>query len=283
MKYKYLLPLIALIILAACSTAETTAEQASSPEPTHTAQAPTQPPPTNTLALTPTEEAPTETLAPTPTEIPPTPTPTPLPEGIIFRDDFDGYFQPGWTWMNEEPDRWSFVTFDDSRWLLILGDKPGNFEEQKNTLMRALPEGDFVITAHIIADPRQNFHQANIFIFEDPQNYIRLNFGFCQPCLPDSTGHGYFMETIIENNPFGDLIALPRNPEEQDVYLRLVNFEGSITGYYATELDNWQKIGSFGNYFDFVSVGIGATNSVLPEMEVNDIEALFDYFEIAEP
>ncbi|MFN2303875.1 MAG: hypothetical protein ACK2TV_09100, partial [Anaerolineales bacterium] len=223
MKMKFLLPLIALILLAACSSAEMTADQAASPEPTDTAQAPTSPPPTNTREQTPTEEAPTETLAPTPTEIPPTPTPTALPEGILFRDDFEGYLQPGWTWMNEDPERWSFITFDESQWLLILGDKPGSLEEQKNTLMRPLPEGDFVITAHVIADPRQNFHQANIFIIEDAQNYIRLNFGFCEPCLPGSTGHGYFMETVIENNPFGDLIAIPRNPEEQDVYLRLVN------------------------------------------------------------
>ncbi|MFN2303876.1 MAG: hypothetical protein ACK2TV_09105, partial [Anaerolineales bacterium] len=57
----------------------------------------------------------------------------------------------------------------------------------------------------------------------------------------------------------------------------------SITGYYAIEPDKWQEIGSFGNYFDFVSVGLGATDSVPPDFEVQDIEALFDYFEISEP
>ena len=284
MKLKYLLPLIVLIILAACSTAESTGEQApTSPPSTNTAQAATEVPPIITREATATEEAPTETLAPTPTQIPPTPTPTALPEGIFFRDDFEGYLQPDWEWMNEVPENLSFVEFNESEWLLILGDNPGSLEEQKNTLMVQLPDGDFIITAHIIADPRQNFHQANIFIAEDLQNYIRLVFGFCETCLPESTGHGYFMETIIDENPSGDLITVPRNPEDQDIYLRLVNSSGMITGYYAVEFGNWQEIGSIENTFEFVDAGLGATNSVPDDQDVQNIEALFDYFEISEP
>jgi len=207
---------------------------------------------------------------------------TPLPEGIIFRDDFDGYFQPGWEWMNENPDRWSFVEFGDSTWLKIIGDDSGNFIDQVNTLVRELPEGDFMITTHVIANPRVNHHQANIFLFENAQNYIRMNFGYCDHCgLPE--GYGFFMETIIENNPFGDVYAIPRAAEDTDVYLRLVNQGGSITGYYATEYGDWQRIGAFGNYFEFVSVGLGATNSASTEWNIEDIEALFDYFEIALP
>ena len=212
----------------------------------------------------------------------PAPETTPLPEGMLFRDDFEGYFQPGWEWINEDPDKWSFVEFGDSQWLQIFGSDPGNFEDQANTLMRPLPEGDFVITTHVIADPRQNHHQANIFIFQDPQNYIRLNFGYCDHCgLPE--GYGYFMETVIENNPFGDVYAVPRSAEDTDVYLRLVNQAGSITGYYTTEYGDWQRIGAFGNYFDFKSVGLGATNSAPADWDVEDIEALFDYFEISLP
>lgn len=223
--------------------------------------------------------APEETEPPEEEE---TPEATPLPEGMLFRDDFEGYLQPGWVWINEDPDKWSFVEFSDSYWLQIVGSDPGNFEDQVNTLMRALPEGDFVITTHVIADPRQNHHQANIFIFEDAQNYIRLNFGYCDHCgLPE--GYGYFMETVIENNPFGDFYAVPRTAEDTDVYLRLVNQGGSITGYYATEYGDWQRIGAFGNYFDFVSVGLGATNSVPEDWDVEDIEALFEYFEITLP
>jgi regulation of enolase protein 1 (concanavalin A-like superfamily) len=217
---------------------------------------------------------------PEPTEIP---EPTPLPEGLLFRDDFEGYLQPGWTWVNENPEKWGFVEFAGSTWLQIFGDKPGGLAEQRNTLSRALPEGNFVLTSHVAANPRQNHHQANIFIYQDETNFIRLNFGFCDHCGLPEGGYGYFMETIIDNNPFGDFYAVPRSAEDTDVYLRLVNQGGSITGYYALEYGDWQKIGAFGNYFDFVSVGLGATNSVPEEWEVEDIEALFDYFEIALP
>lgn len=236
--------------------------------------------PTDTIVPPTDFPTPTNTLEPTATQVPPTL--TPLMEGTIFRDDFEGYLQPGWEWINENPSKWSFVEFGDSTWLRIIGDNAGGFNEQTNTLMRALPDGDFAITTHIIADPRQDFHQANIFIFENAQNYIRTNFGFCGRCgLPD--GHGYFMETIIENNPFGDLYSVPRAAEDTDVYLRLVNQDGSVTGYYAKEYGDWHRIGAFGNYFDFVSVGIGATNSRPDSMQGEDIEALFDYFEITRP
>jgi beta-xylosidase len=244
------------------------------PEPT-----PTQVQPTDTPEPTAPPE-PTATLEPT---LPPTS--TPLPEGVIFRDDFEGYFQPGWSWINENPEKWAFVDFGNAKWLRIVGENKGGFgEERTNILSRSLPEGNFMITAHILANPRTNFQQANIFIYENPQNFIVMNFGFCDLCENVSeTGHGYFMETFIENNPFDDVYAVPRGPEDTDVYLRLVNQGGSITGYYATEFGNWQRIGAFGNYFEFVSVGLGATNCALPEWQGEPIEALFDYFEIALP
>ena len=278
---------LGLLLLAGCAQAtEVPATQVPAQEPTqiptntHVPPTATEVPLTDTPEPTATDVSPTDT--PEPTATPEPPTITPLPEGMLFRDDFEGYYQPGWEWFNENPEKWSFVEFGDSTWLRIVGDKSGNFEYQSNTLMRALPDGDFVITVHVVADPRQNHHQANIFIFENAQNYIRLNFGYCDHCgLPE--GYGYFMETVIENNPFGDLYAVPRSAEDTDVYLRLVNQGGSITGYYATEYGDWQRIGAFGNYFEFVSVGLGATNSVPEDWEVEDIEALFDYFEITLP
>lgn len=167
MKKAIMLSLGILILLVGCSQA-------------------TEVPPTQELKREPTQ-LPTDTKVPPtdttePTATPKPPTLTPLPEGMLFRDDFESSMQPGWEWINENPEKWSFVEFGDSYWLRIVGDKPGNFEDQTNTLMRSLPEGDFVITAHVIADPRQNHHQANIFIFEDAHNYIRMNFGFCDHC-----------------------------------------------------------------------------------------------------
>lgn len=267
MKTTWILRLTVLfsVALSACGSAP-------APQDTQTSIPTSEPPPPSSTPKPATSPQP-------PTRTPMPPTATPLPEGVLFRDDFEGSFQPEWEWINENPDKWSFVDFGGAGWLQIVGDKPGGFAEQSNTLMRPLPEGEFEIRTHAIADPRQNHHQANIFIFQDESNYIRLNFGFCDHCGL-SQGYGYFMETVIENNPFGDFYAVERDPEETDVYLRLVNLGGSITGYHSLDNESWDRIGAFGNYFDFRSVGLGATNSVPPDWEVEDIEALFEYFEI---
>jgi len=49
------------------------------------------------------------------------------------------------------------------------------------------------------------------------------------------------------------------------------------------EYGDWQRIGACGNYFDFASEGLGATNAATGDWEVDAIEALFDYFEITLP
>lgn len=222
---------------------------------------------------------PTATTAPTATAVPP-PEPTALPEGVLFRDEFDGQLADGWQWQNEDPTRHR-MTIDG--WLEITGGDIGFFQTEAgliNFLNRDLPDGQFEIITRIQAEPSENFHQATIYIYEDPANYIALNTGYCDLC--PTGGHGFFMETIIDNNPFGDVYALPRAAEDTDVYLRLVNDGESVTGYYATTPGEWQRAGAFGNFFDFNSVGIGVTNSN-PAGVSEDIIARFDFFEIRRP
>lgn len=283
MKHHSLCLLLVATLLAACGSSAEPIEATQVPEQEQEEAAlvdevaPTDAPePTNPPTDEPTQE-PTEEATPT-TE------PTATPEGILFYDDFDGTLGDGWTWENEVPEQWTFtedgfleVTADDYHFI-PLGS--GGGEKLNNFLTRSLPEGDFMITTHVIADPQENFQQATIFIYQDKSNYISLNVGFCSFCL--TPGHGYYMETFIDNNPFGDAFAIPRQSDDTDVYLRLINQSGSLTGYYATEPDNWQRAGAFGNYFEFVSVGIGATNSYLDGTQ-NDLVARFDFFEIALP
>ena len=65
----------------------------------------------------------------------------------------------------------------------------------------------------------------------------------------------------------------------EDVYLKLDSIDNMISGYYATEPDNWVRLGRFGNYFQFKKVGIGVTNV----RASNDVVGLFDYFDISLP
>lgn len=250
-----------LFLLAACGSQPATPIEAAQPT-----SAPTEVQPTNPPAATP-------TLEPTAT---PVPTNTPLPEGILFRDDFTGYFQPGWTWDSEDPAKWTFVEDDGAQWLQIIGNSG-----RSNVLMRDIPEGDFAIVARIKADPHLNFHQANIFVFQDLENYIVVNTGFCQPCPVD--GHGYFMETVVTGGGALNHYELPRGENDLNVYLKIEIVGDVISGYYATQPGEWVRIGRFGNFYDLKSIGLSATNSSPPGGTPQDIIARFDYFEVVVP
>jgi hypothetical protein len=218
---------------------------------------------------------PTDTPAPTNTALPtetPRPTNTPLPVGVLFRDDFEGELQPGWKWENENPDKW---TFTDDGWLQIIGENDNLLREnqQNNLLWYPLPAGDFVITVHLKTKPFENFHQAAIYIYQDPENYVTLNRGYCDLC--PTGGGGFYMDYEISGQMGSYNIATTA----EDVYLRLESKDNSISGYYATTPDQWERLGRFGNFFQFTKVGLGVSNV----RAAGDVVGQFDYFEISQP
>lgn len=218
---------------------------------------------------------PTDTPVPTNTALPtetPEPANTPLPAGVLFRDDFEGSLQPGWEWESENPDKWSFT--DDGS-LQIIGEYNNLLREnqQNNLLWYPLPAGDFVITVHLKTKPFENFQQAAIYIYEDPENYITLNRGYCDLC--PTGGNGFYMDYKISGQLGGYNIAT----NAEDVYLRLESKDNSISGYYATAPEQWERLGRFGNFFQFKKVGIGVSNV----RSANDVVGQFDYFEISLP
>jgi hypothetical protein len=202
----------------------------------------------------------------------PKPTNTPLAPGVLFRDEFTDGVSAQWEWENEIPDRWEI---SDDGWLQIMGDGPSLLgdETQNNLLWHPLPSGDFVITAHLRTMPFQNFQQTTIYVYEDPDNYIALNRGFCDICA--SGGGGFYMEYKVT----GDFGAYQIATDAEDVFLRLESNDEMISGYYATEADGWQRIGRFGNFFEFSRVGIGVTNVGAAQ----DVVGQFDWFEIVIP
>lgn len=216
------------------------------------------------------------TVLPTETALP-TLAPTPLPEGTIFRDDFVGSLLPGWTWENENAARWT-VTGDG--WLQIIADDPSLLagQPQVNTLWLDLPDGDFVISVHVQTQPTANFQQAAIFLFEDVDNYVAINRGYCAPCFSGQDGNGIFMDYKLN----GESGAYKQHVEESDVYLRLVFEDNIISAYYALAPDAWERLGRFGNYFKFARVGLGAANIDF-EGRNEDLVALYDYFEVTRP
>lgn len=257
-----LIPLILILLfLVSCQSAP--------PESDVVVEAPAVDPPPADTEVPPTD-APTD--IPQPTETLPPPTNTPLPEGVIFRDDFEGELQPDWEWENEDIFKWALT---DDGWLEIEGQADSLLGDgtQKNLLWRNLPKGDFVISAHLIANPSENFHQATIYIYENPENYIAINRGFCDIC--ETGGGGFYMEYKIDQ-AWG---AYQMATDAENVYLRLESKDKTLSGYYATEEGQWERLGRFGDYFEFSKVGIGVTNVQAESV----VTGYFDYFEISLP
>jgi hypothetical protein len=253
-----------LVLLAACGTPTLTSVPNQPSEVTPVVSHPTDTP----------QPVPTDTLVPTATLAP-----TPLPEGVIFRDDFSGALLPGWTWENEKPDRWK-ITNDG--WLQIKGEDASalNGQAQSNMLFQKLPAGNFMVTVHLTAATDSNFQQAAVFLYEDVNNYVAINRGYCEPCFP-SKGNGIFMDYKIGGKNYW-LGANKIQADPVDVYLRLVSKDKIIYGYYAFKPNDWKLLTRLGDFFEFKRVGLGVTNSD-PNGIDSDLIGSFDYFEISKP
>ena len=220
-------------------------------------------------------DEPTSTTEPKPTATE-EPTPTSTPEGLLFRDDFNGELAPGWRWENENSDN---VSFSDDGWLVIVAEDQYQSEEEfpfTNMLLRDLPPGEVVVTLHLEADPDTNFKQASLMLWQDETTHVVVNRGFCAPC----GGSGFYFDYIVpglEPNSY----QLP-GFENTDVYLRIEIAAETISMYYALEPDQWERLGQFGNFFEFTQVAIGTSN-IDPAGVDDDLTARFDWFEITYP
>lgn len=265
------LSILFVYLLSGCNlpTAQESVPEPSEPIVPTDVPSPTDEPTPTDLPLPTETTAPTNTSAPTDT---PEPTKTALPDGVLFRDDFEGEINAGWEWQYEVAERWS-VTEDG--WLQIIGEPPSLLGDgmQSNLLWLSLPEGDFVVSVHLKTKPFTNFHQATIYIYEDSENYVAINRGYCDIC--ETGGGGFFMEYKIS----GAWGAYQAAAKAEDVYLRLESSGDMISGYFALTEGEWERLGRFGNFFQFKRVGIGVTNAGASE----DVVGLFDYFEISVP
>lgn len=193
----------------------------------------------------------------------------------IFRDDFTDTLQTGWEWQNENPTRWKIIP---EGWLQIIGEDDSllGVGTQSNLLCRTAPSGDIQISVHVYADPSEDFQQATLYLYQDGNNFIAINRGYCSPC--DTGGNGIYMESKIA----GQWESYNQKNQDPDVFLRLVRQGRTITGYYAIEADEWNVLGEFDNPLENPKVCLGVTNSD-PEGVDADLIGEFDYIEISRP
>lgn len=205
----------------------------------------------------------------------PTPEASETPEGTLFRDDFSGEIHPSWTIIDENSSKWAVT---DGR-LQIIGDDPSLLIDgnQTNLFWQPIPSMDFQITVHVVAETTSDFQQAAIFIYQDRDNYVTINRGYCSLCA--AGGSGIFMDYKLAGS-FGNYNVVA---EVDDVYLRLVSQNDQIVGFYALEQNAWQRLGRVGNFLKAGYVGLGVSNSDGAHNYNDDLIAIFDFFEVTIP
>ena len=206
----------------------------------------------------------------------PVPSPTSAPSveissGEIFRDDFEGQLVEGWTWLAEDPSKWSLSEVSGSLQIIASDASLDGPNLPPNILLRDAPAGDFEITTSLRFTPTSNFQFAGLIIFQDNGNVLQLGRAFCDlanVCI----GDGVYMDNIENGSFVGSNYQTPFRGTV--IYLRLQRAGNTYSGYVSEDGEQWTKTGEHVRDFSQIRVGLMAAQAP------TEIPAVFDYFTI---
>ncbi|WP_075072023.1 beta-xylosidase family glycoside hydrolase [Longilinea arvoryzae] len=195
-----------------------------------------------------------------------------------WKDPFDApVLRPEWTWINENPDRWSLTEQKGS--LRIYTSPYGAGGE--NLLLQLAPSQDFTIETRLLFEPTSNFQIAGLVIYEDSENFLQLGRAYCDPGIPVCVGNGIYFDDVSNGVWFPDNFATPTASPSM-IYLRLVRQQSIVTAYISENGTDWRMIGAHSMPEDFVINGVGLTASQnFSYPDVPPIPADFDYFHLS--
>ena len=222
----------------------------------------------------------TSTLAPvsSPT-LPPTSThqTTSTPQngispGNTFKDEFENQLVEGWTWMAEDPSRWSLSEVPGSLQIIASDASLDGPSLPPNILLRDAPAGDFELTTSLRFTPTTDFQFAGLIVFQDQGNALQFGRAFCD--LVDAcSGDGIYFDHF-EN---GSIVSSHHRTPVQSpaLYLRLRRVGNTYSGYYSEDGENWLLVGEHIRDFSQVRVGVIAAQAA------EEIPAIFDSFTLS--
>ena len=239
---------------------------------------------------------PAATQEPQPTAVPteaptaePTQAPTRAPEEAPaasadgpFRDDFEQQLDPSWTWINEDPSRW---TIEAGNLQITAADPPIAPETPEipmiNLLTRPIPQGvDIAVTTLLLnTNPDENFEQASLLLLDDGDSFVLLNLGFCSFCTQKSI----YLETAADGVPLLEgMQSLPIPEDATQIWLRLEYSPEAkvVVATAAWDPDDFHRVGEIiRDVPDFKLAAIGAANIPGPESNPDeDLIANFNFF-----
>jgi regulation of enolase protein 1 (concanavalin A-like superfamily) len=95
---------------------------------------------------------------------------------LVFKDDFKGRLEPGWTWIRENPNGWRTTETG-----LKIQVEPGNMwgpaNNAKNILVRPLPynpEEELIVSVTVENRPTEQYEQVNLVWYYDDGHMVKL-------------------------------------------------------------------------------------------------------------
>jgi predicted amidohydrolase YtcJ len=196
----------------------------------------------------------------------------------VFRDDFEGALDPGWSWYQNDAPGW---TLSNMPGWLRLNLSTGSFfsaTPPANLLLRPAPSGDFELETWLRFSPYRNFEIAGLVVVFDDHSVVQFGRGFCEvPGSAECVGDGLYFDNIQGGSPVGGNFPAP-SLLGVDYLLRLQRQGHGYSASYSTDGSNWVSLGS--HTVDKAPMSIGL---IAAQAESAGNYADFDYFEITAP
>jgi hypothetical protein len=186
-----------------------------------------------------------------------------------FEDQFEQALGDGWTWLNEDPSRWSLT--ERAGWLTII---TNSAFPPVNQLLRPMPTSAYTIETQLRFAPNTNFQFAGLIVQgEEPDNLLQFGRAYCNaPGL--CVGDGLYFDHLVDGNPTGSNYPISVG-DPTDVFLRLT-FDGEMhSAYYSNNGVDWILAGEHRTSFTAIGVGVVAHQG-------DGLPADFAYFTIIE-
>ena len=176
-----------------------------------------------------------------------------------------------WTVYNEDSDNYTFI--NDG---LQITTQVGDFSDDSvNNLFLQQAAGDWLVQTNIklSATPSASYQQAGLVVFEDIDNYIKLDYEYSG----SNTGFRFFntangeMATVGSANISG----------LTELYLRLTKEGSRYTAYYSTDGVAFTELASTIAAYMNPRIGLLASNGA--PSQAGSINATFTYLKVAEP
>jgi PKD repeat protein len=196
--------------------------------------------------------------------------------GSGYRDDFDGTaLGAGWSVIRGD----ATLTVGGGKLSIPTqaGDLYQGTNTAKNIVLRTAPTGAFTMTAKINHKGLVQYQQAGIIVYNDDNNYVKLDRTATNTATATNTEFFEFIEEInaTARNASTDHTSNLVSTFPQDFYVRIVSNGTTLTGQYSTDGTTWTQAGR-------VSTGIPANAKVgvyaLSNAAATTVTPTFDWF-----